>query len=106
MLLPHAPGVSGNTVPLTVLLPVQMILGASETLCSDDTYQFEDFSKVYAPCFDAEHKAKVHAELFPIDCEKAFSMGARLIGELRKNTAPIPSSRPGSPELRPDLGAG
>jgi predicted metal-dependent phosphoesterase TrpH len=46
-------------------------------------HQFEDYSKVYAPCFDPEQKAKVRAEVFPIDCEKAFSMGARLVRELR-----------------------
>lgn len=62
---------------------MQMILGASETLCSYDTYQFEDYSKVYAPCFDPERKARVRAEVFPKDCEKAFQMGARLVRELR-----------------------
>jgi multimeric flavodoxin WrbA len=62
---------------------MRLILGASETLCSYDTYQFEDYSKVYAPCFDPEHKAKVRAEVFPIDCEKAFNMGAGLVGALR-----------------------
>jgi len=62
---------------------MKMIFGASETLCSYDTYQFEDYSKVYAPRFDPEKKAKVRAEVFPIDCEKAFEMGARLVSELR-----------------------
>ena len=62
---------------------MKMMLGASETLCSYDTYQFEDYSKVYAPRFDPEQKAKVRAEVFPIDCEKAFEMGARLVRELR-----------------------
>jgi len=62
---------------------MKMILGASETLCSYDTYQFEDYSKVYAPRFDPEKKAKVRAEVFPIDCEKAFEMGARLVRELK-----------------------
>ena len=62
---------------------MQMILGASETLCSYDTYQFQDYSKVHAPCFDAQKKARVQAEVFPMDCEKAFRMGARLVKELR-----------------------
>ena len=62
---------------------MQMIFGASVTLCTYDTYQFEDYSKVYAPCFDPEHKAKVRAEVFPTDCEKAFRMGARLAGEMK-----------------------
>jgi multimeric flavodoxin WrbA len=64
-------------------LLMKMILGASETLCSYDTYQFQDYSKVYAPRFDPEKKANVRAEVFPIDCEKAFEMGARLVRELR-----------------------
>jgi multimeric flavodoxin WrbA len=63
---------------------MKMILGASETLCSYDTYQFEDHSKVYAPRFDPEKKAKVRAEVFPIDCEKTFGMGTRLVRELKR----------------------
>ena len=63
---------------------MKIILRASETLCSYDTYQFEDYSKVYAPRFDPEKKAKVRAEVFPIDCRKAFEMGSRLVRELRR----------------------
>ncbi len=62
---------------------MKMIFGVSETLCSYDTYQFEDYSKVYAPRFDAAKKAKVREEVFPVDCEKAFRMGARLVRELK-----------------------
>lgn len=62
---------------------MKRIFGASETLCSYDTSQFEDYSKVYAPRFDPVKKAKVRAEVFPTDCEKAFKMGARLVRELR-----------------------
>jgi len=49
-------------------------------LCSYDTYQFEDYSKVVATRFDPEKKAKRRKEVFPIDCEKAFKLGARLAG--------------------------
>ena len=62
---------------------MKMILGATETLCSYDTSQFDDYSKVYAPRFDPAKKAKIRAEVFPIDCKKAFEMGARLVKELR-----------------------
>jgi multimeric flavodoxin WrbA len=62
---------------------MKMILGLSETLCSYDTYQFEDYLKVYAPRFDPEKKAKVRAEVFPIDCEKAFEMGGKLVRKLK-----------------------
>jgi len=57
---------------------LERIFGASETLCSYDTYQFEDYSKVFAPRFDPEKKAQRRQEIFPLDCEKAFEMGARL----------------------------
>jgi multimeric flavodoxin WrbA len=49
----------------------------SETFYSFDTYQFEDYSKVFAIRFNPEKKAKRRAEVFPRDCEKAFEMGAR-----------------------------
>jgi multimeric flavodoxin WrbA len=56
---------------------LKMIFGASESLCSYDTYEFEDYARVVAPRFDPEKKAKRRAEVFPHDCEKAFEMGAR-----------------------------
>lgn len=58
---------------------LKMVFGASETLCSFDTYQFEDYSKVVAPRWDPEQKAKRRAEVFPVDCQKAFELGARLV---------------------------
>ncbi len=54
-----------------------MIFGASESFCSFDTCQFKDYSKVLATCFDAAHKADRRREAFPLDCQKAFEMGAR-----------------------------
>ena len=55
---------------------LQMIFGASETLFSFDTWQFDDYSKVVADRFDAGEKAKRRQEVFPLDCDKAFEMGA------------------------------
>ena len=55
-----------------------MLFGSSESLCSYDTYQFEDYSKVVADLFDVEEKAKRRDQVFPKDCEKAFEMGVRL----------------------------
>jgi multimeric flavodoxin WrbA len=54
------------------------IFGASESFFSFDTYQFEDYSKVFAVRFDHKKKAKRRTEVFPHDCEKAFEMGVRL----------------------------
>jgi multimeric flavodoxin WrbA len=56
------------------------VFGKNEVLLSYDTYQFEDYSKIYAPRFNPEKKAKRRAETFPLDCEKAFKMGERLAG--------------------------
>ena len=61
---------------------LEMLFGYSEVLCSYETYQFDDYSKYVAPCFDSIKIAKRRAEVFPKDCESAFSMGARLVKEL------------------------
>jgi multimeric flavodoxin WrbA len=57
---------------------LQILNGSSEFLLSNDTYQFDDYSKYEASMFDEKHKAQVKTEQFPIDCQKAFDMGARL----------------------------
>lgn len=56
---------------------LKRIFGASESLMVTDTYQFDDYAKIFAPQFDAAHKAKRRQEVFPLDCQKAFEMGAR-----------------------------
>jgi hypothetical protein len=56
------------------------VSGASETLCSYGTYQFEDDSKVCASRLDPGKKARRRKEVFPLDCAKAFEMGVRLVG--------------------------
>ncbi len=56
---------------------LKMILGASESLFSNDTYQFDDYSEVVADAFNVEKKAKSRQEMFPKDCEKAFQMGVK-----------------------------
>ena len=53
--------------------------GHAESLCCFDTLQFEDYSKYVAPRFDPEKKAKRRAEVFPLDCKKAFEMGERFV---------------------------
>ncbi|MDQ0205206.1 NAD(P)H-dependent oxidoreductase [Pectinatus haikarae] len=56
----------------------KLLGGPSEILISNDTYQFDDYSKYEANMFDEKWKAHVKAEQFPIDCQKAFEMGVRL----------------------------
>lgn len=58
---------------------MRMAFGACESLLSFDTYQFKDYSKVVSTLFDAEAKAKRRAEVFPLDCQKAFDMGVRFV---------------------------
>jgi multimeric flavodoxin WrbA len=48
-----------------------------ESLYSYDTYQFSDYEKYESSMFSEEAKAKQKAEQFPIDCQKAFDMGAK-----------------------------
>jgi multimeric flavodoxin WrbA len=57
---------------------LKLIFGAAETVCSFDTFQFEDYSKVYAPRWDPEQKARRRSDVFPKDCQNAFEMGSRL----------------------------
>jgi multimeric flavodoxin WrbA len=52
--------------------------GTSEYLASYNTYQFDDYSKYDATMFSEKEKAKYKAENFPLDCQKAFDIGARV----------------------------
>jgi multimeric flavodoxin WrbA len=59
---------------------MQLMLGTVESLCSFDTCQVDDYSKVVIESFDPVHKARRHEEVFPKDCQQAYEMGARLVG--------------------------
>jgi multimeric flavodoxin WrbA len=59
---------------------MQLMLGTVESLCSFDTCQVDDYSKVVIESFDPVHKAQRHEEVFPQDCQRAYEMGARLVG--------------------------
>jgi hypothetical protein len=52
--------------------------GQSESLCSFETLQFEDYDKVVFSYFDPEERQARHRTFFPEDCRKAFELGARL----------------------------
>lgn len=53
------------------------IFGSCEALHVCDTYQFSDYSKYVVTSFDEAAKAKRRKEVFPLDCEKAFTMGVK-----------------------------
>ena len=63
---------------------LKMIFGSVEGVVAADTLHFDDYSK-YATPFDAEEKMKRHKEVFPLDCAKAFEMGARLTRVTRRS---------------------
>jgi multimeric flavodoxin WrbA len=55
-----------------------ILKGATEVLTSHENYQFEDYSAMNAAIFDVASREKRRVEQFPLDCRKAFEMGARL----------------------------
>ncbi|AET69559.1 multimeric flavodoxin WrbA [Desulfosporosinus orientis DSM 765] len=57
---------------------LEILNGTSEFIISADTYQFDNYSKYEASRFNENHKAKVKAEQFPLDCQKAFDLGVKL----------------------------
>jgi len=52
--------------------------GRSETLCSFETLQFEDYDQVVFSYFDPAERRERHRTVFPEDCRKAFALGTRL----------------------------
>ena len=60
-------------------MDLERLFGSCESLAVNDTLQFNDYSKYVVEVFDEEAKKKVREEQFPIDCKKAFDLGARLI---------------------------
>ena len=52
--------------------------GSTEYLASFDTYQFDDYTKYAAGIFSVENKKQVREKQWPLDCQKAFEIGARL----------------------------
>ncbi|MCU0599006.1 MAG: flavodoxin family protein [Desulfobacterales bacterium] len=56
----------------------RFIFGETETLCSYDTYQFPDYSKVVMAYMDPAQKAMRREKVFPDDCRKAVELGRRI----------------------------
>ncbi len=76
----------GQQIAMNEFVLKMIFRGTCESLFSFETYQFEDYSKVMATRFDVEQRTKRRKEIFPIDCQKAFDMGARLAGKERSRT--------------------
>jgi multimeric flavodoxin WrbA len=58
---------------------IQRIFGSCESLSCYDTLQFDDYSKYVATRFDPAKKAKRREEVYPLDCQKAYDLGASLV---------------------------
>ena len=61
---------------------LKMIFGNIETLHSFDTYQVNDYSNLEYTYFDINKKQERRNTVFPIDCEKAFEMGKKIINSI------------------------
>lgn len=61
---------------------LERFFGPSEYLLVSDTYQFDDYAQYETSRIDVAGKAKRRQEVFPVDCEKAFALGARLCDKL------------------------
>ncbi len=60
------------------------VFGPTEILCSYDTYQFSNYDRYDAATFSEAHKAEVRETQFPIDLEKAFELGKRLVAKAKE----------------------
>jgi multimeric flavodoxin WrbA len=52
--------------------------GQAETLCSFETLQFEDYSKIVFTYTDPEARKERRRTVFPEDCRKAIALGSKL----------------------------
>lgn len=57
---------------------LQVLNGESHVFTCSDTYQFKDYSQYEAGKFNEEHKREVREKQFPLDCQRAFELGAHL----------------------------
>ncbi|MBU0968550.1 MAG: flavodoxin family protein [Proteobacteria bacterium] len=58
---------------------MERIFGHCQSLMCYDTCQFKDYAKVVADRFDPDKKQQRRREVFPLDCRKAFALGAALV---------------------------
>ena len=70
-----------GTPPTTITTEsfLKRIFGNCETLNAYDTLQVNNYKKYHIEMFNEEHKKKVHKEQFPIDLQKAFDLGVKLV---------------------------
>ncbi|OHS97835.1 NADPH-dependent FMN reductase [Tritrichomonas foetus] len=52
--------------------------GSCEMMYVPDTMEVNDYSKVYMPAYDVEHKKKWREETFPLELQKAYELGKKI----------------------------
>jgi multimeric flavodoxin WrbA len=65
----------------------RILNGEVEYVTACDTYQFDDYAGYHAPMFDAAHKKHVRDSIFPLECDRAYRMGERLVMQLGSEEA-------------------
>ena len=63
------------------------IFGPTEVLYCCDTYQFSDYARYAAGMFDEPHKRQHRETQFPIDLQRAYDLGARLVEAVKGRNA-------------------
>ncbi|MDE6809016.1 MAG: flavodoxin family protein [Muribaculaceae bacterium] len=63
---------------------LQYVLGYAEEYDSFNTLQFKDYSQMDANMFDADDKMHQHEVQFPVDEQKCYEMGQRLVAKARE----------------------
>ena len=58
----------------------ERMIGPATLLISTETQQTEDYSKYEMSRFDEAARKKRHDQVFPLDCNRAFKLGAELLG--------------------------
>lgn len=58
---------------------IERIFTKPQVMYCNDTYQFDDYSKYKSDAFSEKSKAEHRKIQFPIDCQKAFELGAKII---------------------------
>jgi len=61
---------------------LERLFGHCESMASNDTLQFDNYSKYLVTVFDEDKKKQVQKEQFPKDCENAYELGVRLVQQL------------------------
>jgi len=59
---------------------MERLFAPCEVFLCTDTRQFKDYSKYEADLFDVPAKLQRHETVFPQDLQRAFELGARLVG--------------------------